>query len=114
MKQILAGVKILDFTQFKTGPMGTQILGDLGADIIKVERAEIGDYERKFAVFGEATAKGAGSFFLAMNRNKKSLALDLKAPESKEIIYRLVKDADVVSQNFRPGIMEKLGFGYED
>lgn len=114
MKQILEGVKILDFTQYKTGPMGTQILGDLGADIIKVERGEIGDYERDFAAFGKCTAKGASSFFLAMNRNKKSLALDLKTPEAKEIIYRLVKDADVVSQNFRPGIMEKLGLGYED
>lgn len=114
MRQILEGIKILDFTQFKTGPMGTQLLADLGAEVIKVERPLVGDYERDFAAFGKCTAKGASPFFLAMNRNKKSLAIDLKAPQAKEIIYRLVEKADVVSQNFRPGVMEKLGFGYED
>lgn len=114
MEQILEGIKILDFTQFKTGPMGTQLLADLGAEIIKVERPVVGDYERDFTAFGKCAAKSASSFFLAMNRNKKSLAIDLKSPQAKEIIGRLVKEADVVSQNFRPGIMEKLGFGYED
>lgn len=114
MKEILSGVKILDFTQYKTGSMGTQLLGDLGADIIKVERCKVGDYERDFSAFGTCPAKGGSAFFLAMNRNKRSLALDLRTPEAKEIICELVKDADVVSQNFRPGIMEKLGFGYDD
>lgn len=114
MEQILNGIKILDFTQMKTGPMGTQILGDFGADIIKVERGETGDWERQFPAFGKYTDTGASSFFLALNRNKRSLSLDLKAVESKEIIYRLVKEVDVVVQNFRPGVMDRLGFGYSD
>lgn len=114
MNQLLQGVKILDFTQYKAGPMGTQILGDMGADIIKIERSEGGDLERSFATFGTFTGEGDSPFFLAMNRNKRSLGLNLKTPEAKEIIYKLAKEADVVVQNFRPGKLAKLGYGYED
>ena len=114
MSQLLEGVRILDFTQYKAGPMGTQILGDMGADIIKVERSKGGDLERSFATFGKFTQKGDSPFFLAMNRNKRSLGLDLKTPEAKEIIYKLAEEADVVVQNFRPGVLARLGYGYED
>ncbi len=114
MEQILRGIRVLDFSQMKTGPMGTQILGDLGADVIKVERAKGGDWERHFPAFGKYTDVGASSFYLAMNRNKRSLAIDLKDPDAKTIIYKLAETADVVVQNFRPGVLERLGFGYED
>ena len=114
MSQLLEGVRILDFTQYKAGPMGTQILGDMGADIIKVERSKGGDLERSFATFGKFTQEGDSPFFLAMNRNKRSLGLNLKTPEAKEVIYKLAKEADVVVQNFRPGVLERLGYGYED
>ena len=80
MNRLLDGVKILDFTQYKAGPMGTQILGDMGADIIKIERSRGGDLERGFATFGRFTGKGDSPFFLAMNRNKRSLALNIKTP----------------------------------
>lgn len=113
-KGILEGVRILDFSQMKTGPMGTQLLGDLGADVIKIERIDEGDWERRFPAFGRFTETGASSFFLAMNRNKRSLAIDLKAPEARRILYTLAATADVVVQNFRPGVLDKLGFGYRD
>ncbi len=93
--------------------MGTQILGDMGADIIKIERSVGGDLERSFKTFGALTQEGDSPFFLALNRSKRSLGLNLKTPEAKEIIYKLVEEADVVVQNFRPGVLEKLGFGYE-
>ena len=111
---ILDGVRIVDFTQMKAGPMGTQILADLGADVIKMERASVGEWERRFASFGRFTPGGQSAFFLAMNRNKRSLALDLKAPEAKEIIHGLVTTADVLVQNFRPCVLVALGFGYDD
>ncbi|MCL2618917.1 MAG: CoA transferase [Defluviitaleaceae bacterium] len=114
MQRILEGIKILDFTQYKAGPMGTQILGDLGANVIKVERDKGGDLERSFKTFGKLTQEGDSPFFLAMNRNKRSLGLNLKNPAAKEAVYRIARDADVVVQNFRPGVLAKLGFGYED
>ena len=114
MSRLLEGVKILDFTQYKAGPMGTQILGDMGADVIKIERSRGGDLERSFATFGRLTGEGDSPFFLALNRNKRSLALNIKTPEAREVIYKLAAEADVVVQNFRPGVLEKLGYGYED
>ena len=114
MSRLLEGVKILDFTQYKAGPMGTQILGDMGADVIKIERSRGGDLERSFATFGRLTGEGDSPFFLALNRNKRSLALNIKTPEAREVIYKLAAEADVVVQNFRPGVLEKLGYGFED
>ena len=114
MTEILQAIRILDFSQMKTGPMGTQLLADLGADVVKVERAGSGDWERQFPAFGRMTEQGASTFFLAMNRNKRSLAVDMKAPEAREILYALAAESDVVVQNFRPGVMERLGLGYED
>src|SRR5690625_2334207 len=94
------------------GPWSTQILADLGAEVIKIERPETGEWERDLESMGELM-EGDSPFFHAMNRNKKSLTLNLKNEKAKEIIYRLVEDADVVAENFRPGVLERLGFGYE-
>ena len=113
MKAPLEGVVVLDLTHVLAGPYGTQILGDLGAEVIKIERPGLGDQTRRIPphFVGEA---GLSAYFLAINRNKKSLTLDLKSPEGKEIFLRLVELADVVVNNFTPGTMEKLGLGFED
>lgn len=108
----LEGIRVLDLTHVMAGPYCTQILGDLGAEVIKIERPEVGDQTRRMPphFVGE---KKMSAYFLALNRNKKSLTLDLKAPEGKEIFYSLVKKADVVVNNFAPGTMEKLGLDYD-
>ena len=108
----LEGVKVIDFTQMMAGPWGTQMLADLGAEVIKIERTNTGEWERGLASMGELLA-GDSPFFHAMNRNKKSLTLDLKHPEAKRIVYKLVEDADVVAENFRPGALDRLGYGYD-
>jgi len=104
----LAGVRILDFTRILAGPFGSMSLGDMGAEVIKIEEPGKGDDTRGWPPFvgGEAT------YFLAVNRNKKSLTLNMKAPEGQAILRKLVARADVVLENFRPGTMERLGFGY--
>ncbi len=109
----LEGVRVLDFTQMMLGPWGTQFLGDMGADIIKIERPKVGEWERGLAAMGELL-NGTSPFFLAMNRNKKSLTIDLKDPRGKAIIYKLAETADLVAENFRPGVLDRLGLGYED
>ncbi len=113
---VYSGIRILDFTHFQQGPVGTQFLGDFGAEIIKIERPGAGDGFRGSSATGTLLA-GAGGYspaFMACNRNKKSLALDLKAPEGKQIVLDLVKVSDVIVSNFRPGVMEKLGLGFDD
>jgi crotonobetainyl-CoA:carnitine CoA-transferase CaiB-like acyl-CoA transferase len=104
----LAGLTVLDLTQNVAGPYCTQILGDLGADVIKVERPGRGDETRAWAppMWGPE-----GALFLSFNRNKRSLALDVKAPEARPVVERLVRRADVLVQSFRPGSAEALGFG---
>jgi crotonobetainyl-CoA:carnitine CoA-transferase CaiB-like acyl-CoA transferase len=109
----LEGVRVLDFTQMMLGPWGTQFLGDMGADVIKIERPRVGEWERGLAAMGELL-NGTSPFFLAMNRNKKSLTVDLKDPRGKAIIYKLAETADLVTENFRPGVLDRLGLGYED
>ena len=101
----LDGVRVVEFVHMVMGPTCGLVLADLGAEVIKVEPLE-GDHTRKL------TASGAG-FFPTYNRNKKSLAVDLKSQAGREIVLKLVKSADVVSENFRPGAMDKLGFGYD-
>ena len=105
----LHGVRVIDMTRVLAGPFCTMSLGDMGAEVIKVEEPGRGDDTRGWPPFvhGEAT------YFLSVNRNKKSLTLDLKAPDGQEILRRLLASADVVVENFRPGTMERLGFGYE-
>ena len=106
----LDGIKVLDMTQAMSGPFATMLLGDLGAEIIKVEPPE-GDQTRSWA---PPYMGGISSYFMSTNRNKESISIDLKKPEGKEILRRLIKTSDVLVENFRPGVMEKLGFSRQD
>jgi crotonobetainyl-CoA:carnitine CoA-transferase CaiB-like acyl-CoA transferase len=110
----LSDVTILDFSHLLQGPFCTQLLGDMGADVIKIERPGQGDLFRTLTFNNKWVGGTESPNFLAWNRNKRSLAIDLKAPEAKEILYKIAERADVVVQNFRPGVLAKLGFGYED
>ncbi|MCX4726459.1 CaiB/BaiF CoA-transferase family protein [Streptomyces sp. NBC_01306] len=110
--QALDAIRVLDFTQMMLGPFATQLLADLGADVIKVERPE-GEWERDLAMMGEYV-DGESAAFLAMNRNKRSVALDLKDPRAKDALLKLAATCDVVVENFRPGVMDRLGLGYAD
>lgn len=114
MGKALSGIKVLDFTHLLQGPFATQMFGDLGAEVIKVERKGSGDSYRKWTFFKQWIGGSESPCYLAFNRNKRSLALDLKSTAAKEIIYKLVRECDVVVENFRPGVMAKLGFGYEE
>ena len=105
----LAGIRVLDMTAVVLGPVATQILGDYGAEVIKVEAPE-GDLMR---ANGVSLHPGMSSIFLAINRNKRSLALDLKRPEGKAVLERLVPTVDVLVHNMRVSAIERLGFGYE-
>ena len=107
-----AGVRILDFTRYLAGPYGTYQLALLGADVIKIESQE-GDESRHLLVSREWAERKMASSFLAVNANKRSLTLDLRKPAAVEVITRLVPTADVVWENFRPGVMERLGLGYD-
>lgn len=104
----LKGVRILDFTRAMAGPFGTMILGDLGADVVKIEPPG-GDDTRGWS---PPEVNGISSYFLSANRNKRSICIDLKRMESGEIIRRLVENTDVIVENFRPGTADKLGIGY--
>jgi len=108
----LEGVRVLDFSQVMMGPCCTQMLGDYGADVIKIERPEGGDLSR-WSV-GDDPDGGNNPVFASLNRNKRSITLDLKRPEDREAVLRLAETADVVVNNFRPGVMDRMGFGYDD
>jgi len=109
----LAGTRVVDFTQVMLGPCATQMLADLGADVIKVERPVRGDLSR--TTFGDEDEKKLNNpVYCSLNRNKRSVALDLRSEKGRESVYALVRKADVVVNNFRPGVMERLGFGYND
>jgi crotonobetainyl-CoA:carnitine CoA-transferase CaiB-like acyl-CoA transferase len=95
------------------GPWATQFLGDMGAEVVKVERPGSGEWERGLRAMGELLA-GQSPFFLAMNRNKKSLTLNLKHERAREIVMKLAESSDLVTENFRPGVLDRLGMGYED
>ncbi|MCV3240708.1 CaiB/BaiF CoA transferase family protein [Mesorhizobium sp. ZC-5] len=110
----LSDVTILDFSHLLQGPFCTQLLADMGANVIKVERPGQGDMFRTLTFNNQWVGGTESPNFLAWNRNKRSLALDLKAPDAKAMLYKIAETADVVVQNFRPGVMAKLGFGYED
>ncbi|MDA7416097.1 CaiB/BaiF CoA-transferase family protein [Xenophilus arseniciresistens] len=109
----LAGLLVLDLAQFLSGPSAALRLGDLGARVIKVERPGSGDICRTLYLT-DTDVGGDSTLFHAINRNKESLALDLKAPEDMAALKRLIARADVLIQNFRPGVIERLGLGYED
>ena len=105
----LAGVRVIDLTRVLAGPFCAMSLGDMGAEVIKIEEPGKGDDTRGWPPF----VSGEATYFLSVNRSKKSLTLNMKAPEGQEILRTLLATADVVLENFRPGTMERLGFGYE-
>jgi len=111
MQLPLHGIKVLDFTRILSGPFCTMKLGDMGAEVIKIEQPNSGDDTRSW---GPPFVNGESAYFLSVNRNKKSLTLNLKTSEAKEIIRKLLLQSDVVVENFRAGVMEKLGFGFDD
>lgn len=106
----LSGIRILDLSRLLPGAYGSQMLADFGADVIKIEEPGSGDYGRLMPPYG---AGGMGLSFLAINRNKRSMTLNLKCEAGREVFLRLVRDADVVLESFRPGVLERLGLGYE-
>src|SRR5919112_37920 len=108
---MLGGVKVLSFTHFLQGPSAVQILADLGADVVKIEPPK-GAWERHWSG-AEAYLNGVSVFFLLSGRNQRSLGVDLRSERGKEIVWRLIRDSDVIVENYRPGAMERLGFGHE-
>lgn len=108
----LDGVRVIDFTQVMLGPCCTQVLADYGAEVIKIEKEKIGDLSRWS--LGSDPDGLNNPVFCSLNRNKKSVALDLKSDEARAQVLDLIDGADVVVSNFRPGVMERMGFGYED
>jgi len=105
----LEGVKVLDFTQFLSGPICTMIMADMGAEVIKLERPLTGDMTR----YSPPGKDGASTYFISCNRGKKSVLMDLKDERQKVLFFEMVKDADVLVENYKPGTMEKFGCGYE-
>ena len=111
MPRPLDGLRVVDLTRIVAGPLATQIFGDYGAEIIKIEQPGTGDDSRQWAP--PVAPDGSAAYFFSINRNKKSVTLNLKHPRGKEILKALVRQADVVIENFKPGTMEDLGLGYE-
>ena len=110
MRGPLEGIRVLDFTWALAGPFATMQLADLGAEVVKVEHPETSEKLRGFGPYYE----GISTFFFSPNRGKRSICIDLKSDEGKDVVRRLARSADVVAENFRPGSMHRLGLGYED
>src|SRR5262245_55947320 len=106
----LEGIRVIDFTQAMAAPFGTMNLADMGADVIKIEPPVTGEPTRELSSVHQ---NGHSATFMTMNRGKRGLTADLKRPEGVEIIRRLAKTADVFVQNYRPGVADRLGLGYE-
>lgn len=109
--QVLEGIRIIDFTRHMSGPYATLLLGDFGADVIKVESMPDGDPAR---FIGTAFIGGESGVFLHWNRSKRSIAVNMRQPEGREIVRRLVKQADLLVENFRPGVAQRMEIGYEE
>lgn len=109
MKQPLEGIKVLDFSRVLAGPYCTMLLADMGAEVIKIERPETGDDTRHFGPF----QNGESGYFMFLNRGKKSVEMNLKDSSDREDLMELIKEADVIVENFRPGVMKGLGLDYE-
>ena len=106
----LEGIRVLDLSRVLAGPYCTMMLADYGADIIKIEPPEVGDDSRAFGpIVGKESA-----YFMSLNRNKRSMTLNLKRQKEVNLFKEMVKHADVVVENYRPGTMEKFGLGYEE
>ncbi|KXI30449.1 CaiB/BaiF CoA transferase family protein [Paraglaciecola hydrolytica] len=112
MSKPLAGIKIIDLTHMLSGPYGSMILSDMGADTIKVEPLKGEGTRSLLARDPNNSLDGFGAYFITLNRNKRSIAVDLKTEEGKQVFYKLVKEADVVISNFGPGVPERLGIDY--
>ena len=110
MSRPLDGIRVVDFTNVVAGPLCTQLLSDMGAEVIKVERVGEGDFLRKTS---PEFVNGMSVSFMAFNRNKKSITVDTTQEKGREVAFKLVATADVVVENFRPGVMDRLGLGYE-
>jgi crotonobetainyl-CoA:carnitine CoA-transferase CaiB-like acyl-CoA transferase len=106
----LAGVQVADFSRVLAGPYATMLLAEMGADVVKVEHPGLGDETRSW---GPPSAGGEAAYYLSVNRNKRDIALDLKHPEGRAVAARLCDRADVIIENFRPGVADRLGIGYE-
>tara|TARA_B100001059_G_scaffold70074_1_gene67239 strand:+ start:1247 stop:2476 length:1230 start_codon:yes stop_codon:yes gene_type:complete len=114
LSSALSDVKVLDFSHLLAGPFATQTLGDYGAEVYKIERIHVGDDFRRWNFFNKKVGNYSSASYMAWNRNKRSIALDIRKPEAKKIIYKMAESCDIVIQNFRPGVMAKRGYGYED
>ncbi len=106
----LHGLRVLDFSRVLAGPFATMMLGDLGATVLKVERPDLGDETRAWGP--PFDADGAATYFEAVNRNKRSIVIDLQSDEGRELAVRLASEADVLIENFRPGVLDRLGLGF--
>lgn len=113
MSKAFEGIRVVDFTQVLAGPFATAQLALLGADVIKIEQPGGGDMSRRTMTDAYHADRGMGPLFLSQNAGKRSLTLDLKHEAAAEIVHRLVRDADVVVQNFRAGVIDRLNFGYD-
>ncbi len=110
MSQPLSGIRVLDLSRLLPGAYASQMLADFGADVIKVEEPGTGDYGRFMPPHGPG---GMSLYFVAINRNKRSITLNLKSAQGREVFLRMVRQADVILESFRPGVLERLGLGYE-
>ncbi|MCY3923534.1 MAG: CoA transferase [Chloroflexi bacterium] len=109
-RPLLDGIRVLDFTQFQQGPSATVLLSDLGAEVIKVERLKVGDPSRHVG----RREDGFSQYFHTHHRGKRSIAVDLRSDEGRDVVYEVVKRVDVVTENFKPGVMNRLGLGWDD
>ena len=114
MTRAFEGLRVIDFTQVLSGPLATANMALLGADVIKIEMKDTGDQTRNLMAEGEWALHGLGPVFVGFNCGKRSIALDLKTEEAKSVVRRMVEKADVLVENFKPGVMKRLGFSYED
>ncbi len=110
MEKLLKGIAVLDLTRVLAGPFAGMMLADMGADVIKIETPGTGDDSRQFAPM----VNGESSYYMNLNRNKRGITLNLKSEKGREVFHKLVAKADVVLENFRPGVMDRLGFSYEE
>src|ERR1700744_5562851 len=113
MVDLLKGIRVVSFNHFLMGPVGVQFLADIGAEVIAVEPPD-GAFQRKWGGANNKRVDGQSMLLLVGNRNKRSLVLDLKKPAAIEIARKLIATSDVITENFRPGVLDKLGLGYED
>ena len=106
-KRILDGIRVVDMTQYLAGPTVTRMMAEMGADIIKIEQAPGGDPSRNYAIINE---KGRSGYFVQQNRGKKSLCINFDDPQGKDILLKLIGEADVFVENYGPGVLERTQF----